>query len=454
METHGTKKELQKRLSVQLAIELEEKKRVAEEKARRRWSSRRLLRGVSSTLGIEVEHVKSEKVTTAWDEFVMKRNGVGAISSYISDYVVDIMVQKLNNAPLRQTTYDHVEDVYENLATSFEEMSWSVENAMKTRRASVVLHYSFNAKYTHTNMINEGAGTELAVVSEKEKLPQSKILSNSTHVLQHRVVYSDGASNDKLSDSQLEENDRDSEMHETFEHLFLEEYIASEGERKHIELMQSQLTKQEDASMEFTWDLQNAKKKHEDSTNSTSLDLFERDESAAKITEIQDNDLDIPERFSGVYIPVNSGQRVQRLQLSLGSWQSAVLNLLGQGNPTAERRIERIFTPDNGAVIFYRYGITQNVRASILGQTDVVGDALWMKKGEKGRLCGEALVSADAKAANRLKDLKFESLLSKENSIKHNEKRVKIEGEKKSNDDKLNSQPEVPEMLDNSPVNP
>ena len=40
----------------------------------------------------------------------------------------------------------------------------------------------------------------------------------------------------------MEENDRDSEMHETFEHLFLEEYIASEGERKHIELMQSQLT--------------------------------------------------------------------------------------------------------------------------------------------------------------------------------------------------------------------
>ena len=416
--------------------------------------SRRLLRGVSSTLGVQVDHVKSENVTSAWDEFVMKQNGAGAISSYISDYVVDIMVKKLNNAPLRQTTYDHVEDVYENLANSLEEVSWNVEKAIRARRSRVMSHYSFDVKYTHTNMVDEGAATQRAFESENEQLAQSENFSSTTHVQERVGVSSNGASSEKWRDSQIEENDRDSEMHETFEHLFLEEYIASEGERKHIESMQSQVPEQENTSIEFTWNLQNAKKQHEDSTNTTSLDLFERDESAAKITEIQDNDLDIPERFSGVYIPVNSGQRVQRLQLSLRSWQSTVLNLLGQGNPTAERRIERIFIPDSGAVIFYRYSVTRNVRASILGQTDVVGDALWMKKGEKGRLCGEALVSADAKAANRLKDLKFESLLSKENSIKHNEKRVKIEGEKKSNDDKLNSQPEVPEMLDNSPVNP
>ena len=62
--------------------------------------------------------------------------------------------------------------------------------------------------------------------------------------------------------------------------------------------------------------------------------------------------------------------------------------------------------PKTGAVLFYRYSITRNLRASILAQKDVVGDVIWMMRGEKGRVSGNDIIKSDLSAAKRLSELK------------------------------------------------
>ena len=419
MQTHGTKQELQARLGIQLAIEHEENKRIAQEKNLNHWNSRRMLRGVSSTIGVEVGYVKSEKVTGMWDKFVRERNSVGAISAYLSGYVTDKTVYELKNAPLRQTTYEHVEDAYESLISSFENLPWDKVTAMEARSSIVNVEY-FSCAQPSLNVSAESEELKFDDRVQKEQFSNAVASANATHRSSKVHLTNVRVSGLETSDTQMEAIDRDTASHEAFEHLFLEEFMDFEGKRKHILQMQrisKALEKQENDTNEFVWDLQNAKTEQQKSTNASSLDLFERDESVAidrGIIDRDDSNESIPGRFTGVYIPVNSGQRVQRIQLTLGSWQSAVLKLLGCGNAAAERRIERIFLPQSGGVMFYRYGITRNVRASILGQNNVVGDALWMRKGDIGRACGEVLVNADAKAAERLKDLKPESWLIKE----------------------------------------
>ena len=76
-----------------------------------------------------------------WDKFVRERNSVGAISAYLSGYVTDKTVYELKNAPLRQTTYEHVEDAYENLISSFENLPWDKVTAMEARSSIVNVEY-------------------------------------------------------------------------------------------------------------------------------------------------------------------------------------------------------------------------------------------------------------------------------------------------------------------------
>ena len=64
---------------------------------------------------------------------------------------------------------------------------------------------------------------------------------------------------------------------------------------------------------------------------------------------------------------------------------NVVLRLLGQGNKH-QNDIERMLLPRSGAVLFYRYSITRNLRASVLAQKDVVGDVIWMMLEKKAGL--------------------------------------------------------------------
>ena len=151
-----------------------------------------------------------------------------------------------------------------------------------------------------------------------------------------------------------------------------------------------------DENSDIEWNLSKALEQ-KDAAVESSLDLFERDE--------VDNDTDfsnsneMPSQFTGVFLPVNSARRATILRLSLATWQGVVLRLLGQGNAASERRIERMLLPRSGAVLFYRYSITRNLRASVLAQKDVVGDVIWMMRGEKGQVNGSNIIKSDASAA-------------------------------------------------------
>ena len=416
LETHGIKEDLQKRLAVKVGKEIAYDTAIELNIRKERWFSRRTLRGVGSNLGVSATYVNEEETKLTWDKHIDKKNILGAISNLLAEDTVLKIAHDFKGALSRKAIADEVDGTFDNLMAYAPDVI-PVESASSAASQGGSLSSRStsggNEDWIVQTPSNMNAPSDDGSVDDGHKKGAKKGKKKKNK--KGTVEGADLALSSKKTDDYMEGLDMDDETSATFEHLFVEEFAANDHKTQHIRHVEDKPTLNlkdlasaaktgENAENDLEWDLNKAMEKKKSATES-SLDLFERDEVSDDLN-IATNSNAMPTHFTGVFLPVNSAKRASLLRLSLATWQNAVLHLLGQGNPASERRIERMVLPKTGAVLFYRYSITRNLRASILAQKDVVGDVIWMMRGEKGRVSGNDIIKSDLSAAKRLSELK------------------------------------------------
>ena len=404
LETHGIKEDLQKRLKIQIDSEIAYDEKIELKRRMTTWVSRRTLRGVGSTLGVSADLVNEEETKLAWDKFIDVGNCVGAISNLLAEDTVRKITHDFKNALSRKEIADEVDGTFENLIAFSPDIIPIEEGPIlpdEMNSNSVVTMEKKNSLEPQASTTGSVSDTKRKKKSKGKKGKKKKSVTQ-TNVGGVDLLAS-------KSDDFMEGLDMDDQTSATFEHLFVEEFDANTHKTQHIRRVSSGSgvktgqKKMRDESGDIEWNLSEALEQKESAVES-SLDLFERDEVDNNTGVSNSNEM--PSQFTGVFLPVNSAKRAKMVRLGLATWQSVVLRLLGQGNPASERRIERMLLPRSGAVLFYRYSITRNLRASVLAQQDVVGDVIWMMRGEKGKVNGSNIIKSDASAAKRLSELK------------------------------------------------
>ena len=421
MPVYGNKKSLQNRLAAQLEIEQAEKKNLDDAARFRHWMSRRMLRGMSSFMGIPLRFVSDETVEQMWDSHVHDNNAVGAVAGMLAHVIVDVVSYDLRNAPLRSDTLECVNDVFENLiiAVKLKPRGLMDQNARIKVRAVAQLDIGDDAGTLHElpGLGGRGSPTDYTVCNSMDTRSVG-----TPHISMDAISAPGRVSK---TDDEIEHADADVATKDTFEHLFVVEFMELDAKRKHIDMEKVHRVAVDSATndiTEFSWSLEEVqleRKSQLSAVRISSLDLFERDESTTSGGSTFVSPGGIAERFTGVFIPLNSNHRVRRIPLTLATWQNIILSLLGEGNAASERRIERVALEHSGAVMFYRYGVTRNSRASILAKQDIVGDVLWMKSGTTAASCAEVILKADQSAAKKLAELSPEEWLAHGGVLDH-----------------------------------